>query len=399
MWYFFGPKVVFGEEAVNYLENIKGSKCFIVTDQNIRQLGVLDPLLEALNRFEKSFEIFDEVKPDPREEDIMKGKEISISYSPDIIIALGGGSVMDTAKAIWAMTEFPHMVIDDLHPFNEELLTLGRKISMVAIPTTSGTGAEATWAMIISRLQEGIWIKLEQAHKSCVPQFAILDPVFTQKMPPKLTVSTAFDALAHSIEAITTSWRSEYSNALCTKAIELIFKWLPIAVKDGNNLEARDYLHQAANMAGMGFGNSQVHIGHAMGHSWGAIFHTPHGISVGIILKYVLMFLINNNDPEDMGKELLGKLSKKLGWAKWEDNDKLAAKIIVNKIKSLESECGFPKKLADLDISQEDLDKNMAKLIALCYQSPSCVMAPRSPNQEEYKKLFNYAYEGKDVDF
>ncbi len=399
MWFFFSPKVVFGDEAINYLQNIKGDKCFIVTDKNIKDLGMVKILTDALDTCGKQYEIFAEVLPDPHEEDIMKGKGACITYSPDIIIGLGGGSVIDTAKAIWAMNEFPNFAIDDLHPFNEELLSLGKKTTMVAIPTTSGTGAEATWAIIVSRFQNGVWVKLEQSHKSCIPHYAILDPVFTKGMPPKLTVATAFDALAHSFEGITSDWKNEYSNAMCLKAIELIFKWLPIAVKDGKNIEARDHLHQAANMAGMGFGNSQVHIGHALGHSWGAIFHTPHGLSVGIFLKYILMYLINNPDENDIGKQILGKLSKQLGWAEWRDDNRSSANIIIEKIKQLEKECEFPQTLKEIGVSKEDIEQNSDMIVSLCYQSPSCVMSPRSPDSEDYKKLLLYAYEGKDIDF
>ncbi|MFX1393265.1 MAG: iron-containing alcohol dehydrogenase, partial [Promethearchaeota archaeon] len=379
MWFFFSPKVIFGEDAINYLENIKGEKCFIVTDKNLEELGLVKLLTDKLEKYNKSYKIFTEVRPDPHEEDIMKGKNQCISYSPDIIIGLGGGSVIDSAKAIWAMNDNPEFTVDDLHPFNEALLTLGTKTSMIAIPTTSGTGSESTWAMIVSRLQNNIWIKLEQAHKSCMPQIAILDPVFTKGMPPKLTAATGFDALAHSIEGLSSDWRNEYSNAMCTKAIELIFKWLPIAVSDGNNTEARDYMHQAANMAGVGFGNSQVHIGHAMGHSWGAIFHLPHGLAVGTFLKYIVMYLLNNPNEKDISKEIYGKLAKQLGWAKWEDDNKKAAFTIVDKIKELEKACNLPGNLKDFGVSQEDFEKNLDTLIMLCYQSSSSVMTPRAP--------------------
>ncbi|MFX1294345.1 MAG: iron-containing alcohol dehydrogenase [Promethearchaeota archaeon] len=399
MWYFFSPKVVFGEESVNYIENIKGEKCFIITDKNLEELGLVKILTDKLDSYNKVYKIFTDVKPDPHEEDIMKGKEECISYSPDIIIALGGGSVIDTAKAIWAMNDNPDFTVDDLHPFNDKLLTLGRKTSMIAIPTTSGTGAETTWAIVISRLQNDIWIKLEQAHKSCMPQIAILDPVFTMGMPPELTAATGFDALAHSIEGISSDWRNEFSNAMCLKAIELIFKWLPIAVKDGDNKEARDYMQQAANMAGLGFGNSQVHIGHAMGHSWGAIFHLTHGLAVGTFLKYVTMYLLNNRNENDISKEIFSKLVKQLGWAKWEDENKKAAFIIVKKIKELEKACNLPGNLKAFGVSKQDFENNLDMLITLCYQSSSSVMSPRSPDSEDYKKLFTYAYEGKDIDF
>ena len=399
MWYFYAPKVIFGEDALNFIEKIEGKKCFVVSDKTIEQLGYLKILTDKLKQYGKNFESFLEVQPDPHEEDILKGKEACNSYSPDIIIALGGGSVMDTAKAIWAMYEYPDFRIDDLHPFKDELYNLGKKCIMVAVPTTSGTGSEATWATIVSRLQNDIWIKLEQAHKGLMPLYAILDPIFPIGMPSKLTAATGFDALAHSIEAISADWKNEYSNAIALKAIELIFKWLPIAVKDGKNKEARDFMHQAANMAGLAFGNSQVSIGHAMGHSWGAVFHTPHGLAVGTFCKYILQYFLNDPDKKDKSVEIYGKLAKQLGWAKWADDNKKAASIVIDKIKELEKATGMPGKFKDIGISKKDFENNVDTLISLCFQSSSSVMAPRAPDTEDYKKLFTCAYEGKDVDF
>ena len=151
MWFFFSPNIVYGEDALDFLENIPGQKCFIITDQILEELGYLKILTDKLDKFGREYEVFKDVKSDPHEEDVLKAKDICISYAPDQIIGLGGGSVMDTAKAVWALYEYPEFVIDDLHPFNIKLYDLGKKAKMIAIPTTSGTGAETTWATIISR--------------------------------------------------------------------------------------------------------------------------------------------------------------------------------------------------------------------------------------------------------
>lgn len=399
MWYFFSPNIIYGEDALDFLENISGKKCFIVSDKNLEELGYIKILTDKLDKFGRQYEIFNDVKPDPREEDILAAREKCISYTPDIIIALGGGSVIDTAKSVWALYEYPQFVVDDLHPFNPDLYNLGSKSKMVAIPTTSGTGAETTWAVVISRFEDNVWKKLEQAHRGFTPNYAIVDPIFPSGMPSKLTAGTGFDALAHSLEGLTAVWRNEFSNALSLKAIELVFKYLPIAYKDGNNMEARDYVHQAATIAGLAFGNSQAHLGHAMGHSWGAIFHTHHGVAVGIFLVYITQFCLNNTDESDQTAAILGKLSKQLGWSKWEDDDKKAAYIAIDKIKELQKQVNLPSRLKDLEISREDFDKNLDMLVSLCFQSSCSVMSPRGSNASEFKKLFTYAYEGKDIDF
>ncbi|MFX0188898.1 MAG: iron-containing alcohol dehydrogenase [Candidatus Hodarchaeota archaeon] len=398
MWFFFSPNIIYGEDSLNFLENISGEKCFIVTDKNLEELGYVKILTDRLEKFGREYKIFNEVRPDPREEDVLKGKEECIAYSPDLIIALGGGSVMDTAKAIWSMYEFPELVVDDLNPFRGDLYNLGKKAKMITIPTTSGTGADVTWAVIISKFENNVWRKLEIAHKGFVPTYAIVDPIFPAGMPPELTAATAFDVLAHSFEGLISIWRNDFSDAMCLKAIELVFKYLPIAYKDPKNVEARDFMHQAATMAGLGFGNGQVHFGHSMGHSWGAVFHTPHGICVGIALPYATEYCMNNPDEKDNTIEILGTNAKKLGWSEWSDDNMKAAYIVIDKIKELQKEVNFPNKFQEI-VAREEFDKNLDTLVNLCFQSSSSVMASRSPNYADYKNLFTYAYEGKDIDF
>ncbi|MEJ2296222.1 MAG: iron-containing alcohol dehydrogenase, partial [Candidatus Lokiarchaeota archaeon] len=383
---------------LDFLENIPGQKCFIVTDRILEDLGYLKLLTDKLDNFGRDYEVFKDVKSDPHEEDVLKAKDICISYAPDQIIGLGGGSVIDTAKAVWALYEYPEFVIDDLHPFNIKLYDLGKKAKMIAIPTTSGTGAETTWATVISRYEDNVWKKLEQAHKGIAPMYAIVDPIFPTGMPPELTVNTGFDALAHSIEGLISVWKNEFSEAMSLKAIELIYKYLPLAYKDGTDEEARDYMHQAATMAGLAFGNSQAHLGHALGHSWGAVFHTHHGKAVGLFLPYVTQYCINNPDDKDPTIKILAKLAKQLGWCEWKEDQKKAATIVISKIKELQHELHLPTKLQDL-VSKEDFEKNLDMLINLVYQSSSSTMSPRSATAEDLRKLYIYSFEGKDIDF
>ncbi|MHA2088470.1 MAG: iron-containing alcohol dehydrogenase, partial [Promethearchaeota archaeon] len=223
MWYFFSPKIIYGEDSLNFLEKIKGKKCFIVTDKIIEELGYLKILTEKIEQYGRSYTVFNNVVPDPHEDDVMNGKEQCVSYAPDLIIALGGGSVIDSAKSIWAMYENPELTLDNIDPFNADLYSIGNRANLIAIPTTSGTGADVSWVLLISRFQNNIWRKASLGHKSLIPTYAIIDPVFPMGMSSKLTVDTAFDALAHAMEGYTSGWRNEFSNALGIKAIELIF--------------------------------------------------------------------------------------------------------------------------------------------------------------------------------
>jgi len=399
MWFFNSPNIVYGEDALDFLENIAGKKCFIVTDKPIQDLGYLKILTDKLEKLGKNFDIFNEVEPDPKEELVLKAKEKCLNYRPDLIIALGGGSVIDTAKGVWVMYEFPDFGIDDIHIFNNELYELGKKAKLIAIPTTSGTGADATYAAVISRYNDGVWQKLIQAHRGMIPIYSILDPIFPTGMPPNLTLDTGMDVLAHAMEAMIANGRNEFSNALATKAIELLFSYLPIAYKDGKNKEARDYIHQAATMAGLAFGNANVHIGHTTGHCLGAVFQIPHGRCVGLMLKYVTQYCLNNPDKADPSAEIYAKLAKQLGWAKWEDNNEKAANIVIEKIKELFNKVGFPEKIEELGISKEQLENNLNSLVNFCFQDASGSMCPRLPSKADFENIYRYAYEGKDIDF
>jgi len=398
MWYFFGPNIIYGEDALDFMENIPGEKAFIVSDKVLDELGYIKILTDKLDELGRKYEIFTDVVPDPREEDIMNASKKCIEYSPDLVIGLGGGSVIDTAKACYAIYEYPEYTIDDLHPFQPDLYNI-KKSKLVAIPTTSGTGAETTMAVVVSRLEDDVWKKYEQAHKGMIPHFAIVDPVFPSGMPSRLTAETGFDALAHSIESLTGTWRNEFSDAMTLKAIELIYKYLPIAVKDGKNQEARDMMHQAATMAGLSFGNSQAHIGHSMGHALGAIFHTTHGQAVGLYLPYILQFCLNNPDESNDTVKRVARLVKQLGWAKWDEEDKKAANVMVSKIKELAKEVNLPIAAKELNIPKEDYEKNIDGMIQLCFESAISTCSPRSANGDAFRKIFLKAYEGQDVEF
>jgi len=398
MWFFFSPNIIYGPDSIDFMENISGNKCFIITDKVVKDLGYLKILTDVLDKTGKKYEVFDDVVPDPREEGVLKARELCLNYAPDIIIALGGGSVMDTAKVVWVLYEFPEFSLDDIHAFRNDLYDMGKKAKLVAIPTTSGTGAETTFVGIISRYEEEIWKKFFFLHRGLIPTYAIIDPIFPMGMPTELTVNTAFDALAHSIEGLGSLWRNEFSNALALKAIELIFNYLPVIYKDGKNQEARDFLHQAATIAGLAFGNAQVHIGHTLGHSWGSMYHIHHGKSVGIVLKYVTQFILNDPDKDDAIK-IYAKLAKQLGWASWSEGDKKAAEKVIEKLVNLQKEVNFPMNLKETGVSKEDFEKGLDSLVNLSFQDSTSVLTPRSTNGEEFKKLYQYAYEGKDVDF
>jgi acetaldehyde dehydrogenase/alcohol dehydrogenase len=399
MWFFYSPNIIFGEDSLNFLENISGNRCFIVTDKGIEDAGLLRILTENLDKYQRSYTIFNEVVPDPHEEDVMKGKEECIKYAPDLIIAIGGGSVIDTAKVIWCLYEFPEYNIDNIQVNSTELFEMGKKAKMIAITTNSGTGAETTNVAVISRYDDNVWKKVFCMNKGLVPTYAIVDPIFTKNLSPKLTTSSAFDALSHSVECLVSLWGNEFSNAMALKAIELIFKYLPIVYKDGENKEARDMMHQAATISGLAFGNAQIMLAHTLGHTFGSLFHVSHGVACGIALPYAVQYVLNDPNERSEAVKIYSKLAKQLGWAKWDEDNKKAAHKVVDKIKEIQKEVSFPSSLKETGVSKKDFEENFKTLIMLCFQEASSVLVPRVPNRADFEKLFTYTYEGKDIDF
>jgi alcohol dehydrogenase class IV len=396
---FFGSNIIYSSGALDYLKNIQGSKCFIITDKVLEGLGFVKILSEKLDKLGKVYQIFNEVRPDPREDDILKAKKLCLSYKPDLIIGFGGGSSMDTAKVVWALYEFPRFTLDDIQPDNEELYGLGKKSKLIAIPTTSGTGAETTFAAVISRFKDGLWKKLDLVNTGMMPTYSIVDPAFPASMPQNLTVNTGFDALAHSFEALTSRQKNKFSDAICLQALELIFEYLSIVYTDGKNQQARDYMHQAATMASMGENNSPCHLGHSMGYGLGTLFKIPHGKTVGIALPYVLQFLINNPKKRDNTCQVLATIAKKLGWSEWNRKDyKKIATEIVDKIKYLQTKVNFPTKFEEI-ISKEEFESKLDLLVKISQETPNYVLSPRRVSTKDFKKLFQYAFQGKTIDF
>ncbi|GAB4318827.1 MAG: iron-containing alcohol dehydrogenase [Promethearchaeota archaeon] len=398
MWFFYAPNLIFGDGALDHLEQIPGTKCFVVTDPGIVQAGLLEILTKKLDACGKSYEVFSEVEPDPHEETIYRAAEQCRAYEPDIIIGLGGGSSLDSAKCVWVFYERPDLkTVDEIHPFQQ--LNTGVKAKLVAIPTTSGTGAETTSAVVVTRINpDGVAVKLEQLNKEVIPTYAIVDPVFPKGMPAKLTTATAFDALGHCLECLVSTWRNVFSDAFAVHATKMIFEYLPRVVKDPSDLEAREQMHNAATMAGLAFGNSQVHIGHGIAHVLGAVFHVPHGVAVGLTIPGVMEYVINNPD-DPASRDKYSWAAKALGVASWDDEPAAAAKKLVEKVRELQSTCGFPLTLRDAGVTREQLDDKIEQVTDLCLQSGAVVMCPRPIRKETFRKLVEYSFEGKPVDF
>jgi alcohol dehydrogenase class IV len=269
--------------------------------------------------------------------------------------------------------------------------TLGlNKAKMVAIPTTSGTGSEVTWALVLTDTEEKR--KFSTGSRELVPTLAIVDPSLTEALPPRVTADTGLDALTHGIEGYTATWANDFSDGLCLKACQLVFDYLERAVRDGSDMEAREKMGVAASLAGLGFGNSNLGLAHAMGHSFGSLFKQPHGRAVALYLPYITEFTANAG---------LGRYVDIVRFLDWSDSrdPEVAGRILVDKIRELQRAVGQPMRIADFGISRADFEATLPKLIEYAEQDTQFFTAPRIPESEELAQMFEYVYEGKAIDF
>jgi alcohol dehydrogenase class IV len=388
MWYFVTPEVVFGRDAVTRLSQLEGKSAFIVTDGNMVKLDFVDKVKEQLSMAGIESSVFDGVEPDPSVETVKKGASEMSRCGPDWVVALGGGSVLDAAKAMWVGYERPDIRIEELNPFGPPL-GLRSKARLVCIPTTSGTGAEATWGIVLTVTEEQR--KMSVGSRETTPDIAIVDPAFALEMPPGLTAQTGMDVLTHAIEGFTSTWKNDFSDGLCLRAIQLVFQYLPIAYKDGKDMEAREKMHNAACMAGIGFINSMCALAHATGHSLGGIFHIPHGRAVGLFLPYTIEFI--GDSREDLWAEIAYSIRLKV------PKGKKAAPILARAIRTLASGINEPLSIKELGIPSDSFDNSMGKLVDYAMSDFQLVTTARAPGSEETEKFFRYAYDGKSIDF
>lgn len=389
MWYFKNPFLVFGEGALDYLEQIPMNKVFIVTDKVMQQLGFIELLEKKLKNIPT--QIFDEVEPDPSLQTVQKGAKACQEFGPDHIIAIGGGSVMDAGKGIFFLYHYPDQTLESINPFvtYPELHT---KAKYITITTTSGTGADVTWAAVLTDTANNR--KLTTPSRQLVPDVAIIDPAFPTEMPPALTAATGLDALTHAIEGYTSRWRNDFSDAYSIKSVEFIFKYLPRAYEKGEDPEAREKMHNAATMAGLSMGNSQVGFMHSIGHTIGAVMHKQHGFCVGMAMPYVMEFTRNN---EEMVVQQLADIGRR-GLLLTGSDAEICEELIL-KVRSLIKDLNAPIKIPDLGISKAEFDENLPTLVKFTNEDSSISMTIPMPDLQQIEKMYQYMWEGKRVDF
>ncbi len=319
--------------------------------------------------------IFSDFSPEPDFEEISRNLKGVSEFQPDWIIGVGGGSSMDASKIIFALYERPEMELYDITPLNP--LGLRQKSRLVAIPTTSGTGSECSWAAVISDKKERR--KNELASVEILPDYAILDPEMVLKLPRLQTVSTAVDAITHAIESYTSTWNNPYSDALAEEALSLILHNIKSVLDNPDNVETRNLVHIGASMAGLSFSNSQIGMAHALGHAMGAVFRQPHGTSVGIFLPAVVA-LNSINSIERFNRLNLAFPAE------------LREKDLQSSLRKLFKIIGQPLSLMDAGITREQFDESRDELVSLAMESTGMLTNPYEASTEEVEKVLEECY-------
>jgi len=361
-------------------------RAFIVSDEfNEKNAKKVAQFLET-DGF--TTEIWAKTLPEAPIENVQDAAEYMKKFEPDLIMAVGGGSVMDLSKGAWILYERPDLTdLGMISPLDK--LNLRHKAILAAVPTTAGTGSECTPAAVFH--DTASHRKIPVAHDELIPDVAILSPVFTISMPPKLTAGTGLDVLAHAVDAVTAPAGNEFTEPLALKAIEMIFQWLPKAYKNGDDREARFRMILAANIAGIAFGNvGGCHLTHSFGHSLGAVFELHHGLCVGFFIPYTLQYCQNITN-------------KHLAICKTLDipapNAEEALNNLVSKVRGLLTELEVPLALKDFGISKNDFKEQLPKLVEYAYGDVDTFLSPRPITTEQCEKFLKYTYEGKDIDF
>ncbi len=389
MWYFSSPEIVFGEDALSHLAGLQGRTAMLVTDATLVRLGMAARVLDLLAQTGMRVCVFDQVEPEPSLEVVRRGAETLRECGADWIIALGGGSVIDAAKGMWVLYASPGTEVEGINPV--ERYDLRRKARLAAIPTTSGTGSETTWAIVLSHPQERR--KLGLGTREAVPDLSILDPSLVADLPAQLTADSGLDALVHAIEGYTASFHNDFSDGLCLQAAGLVLRSLERAYHNPHDREARERMHNAAAIAGLGFGNAMAGLAHGLGHALGGVFSIPHGRAVALFLPYTIEYTAIGADVPARYAELAYHLRLPCG------SEQQAAAALAEEVRRLSRSLGQPLCARDCGISEEDYRQALPLLVDNALNDTSTIMAARVPGSRDLQRLFEAAYFGAPVEF
>lgn len=381
--------VYYGKGTLDNLRNLQGKRAVVaVGGGTMKRLGFLDKVVSLLKEAGMEIKLIENIESDPSVETVMRGAEIMREFEPDWIVAMGGGSPIDAAKAMWIFYEYPDSKFEDLiEPFS--LPTLRQKAKFVAIPSTSGTATEVTAFSVITDYSTGV--KYPLADFNITPDIALIDPALAESMPQKLTAHTGMDALTHAIEAYVSVCNSVFTDPLALKAVTMVNEYLLDSY--AGDMSAREQMHYAQCLAGMAFSNALLGIVHSMAHKTGAAFrtgHIPHGCANAIYLPYVIQF------NAKACKERYVHIAKAMGLAG--TDDELVEKLC-DKITQMNKAMDIPLTLQEFGIDEEEFKEKIPSISARAIEDACTGSNPRTITVEEMQRLFDCIYYGKKVDF
>lgn len=398
---YLSSKIYVGKAALlrvtRYLEAMLDKperRALIITDSFTQKF--VKKVTDYLDLIEMEYRVWSGAKPEVPIETIYEGVKVCEEYKPQVLFALGGGSVMDTTKMVMVKYEKPEVNLMMILPYFGSLGLRKKMKFFIAIPTTSGTGSEVTQVAVITDTDRDPPKKIEVIADELCADITILYTDFVKDMPPFLTMATGLDAFSHAIGSFVSNWGSPYIDAMNSTAIKEIVKFLPRAYKYGaKDIEARDHMQMASLMAGIGFGNTVPGIDHSLGHSFGKIFGVHHGLSVGLFSPISIDFQVK---VTDRWKLLLPIFKIEIENKSRDELYKEFLQSVKDFILSLDAPICV-KDLKDPVINKEEYFSKLDLLAEYADDDAVSLTSYRTVNRKLYKKIFEYAWDGRDIDF
>lgn len=371
------PRIQFGPDALATLNDLPAQKVLLVTDRTMITCGLVDRLTDLWEQRAIPFRIWDNVVPDPNIATIVRGMKVMEADSPDLVVALGGGSVIDAAKAII-------YVLHQLRPNNV-------RPCFVAIPTTSGTGSEVTSFSVVKSGVE----KLVLVDALMLPDIAILAPELVASVPPAITADTGMDVLCHALEAFVSRHASDFSDAMAEKAIKLVFSHLPDCWRHGDNLLAREKMHNASCMAGIAFTNASLGITHSLAHALGGTFGVPHGRANTLLMTQVIAFNADyHGQCATKAAQRYAHLAGLLGLPAATLREGVHNLMLA--VKTLKAELKLPGAIGDTTIDTAQFEQQLPEMVAQALRDSCTPGNPVTPDAAQLSAIYRAAWEGSD---
>ena len=412
-WVKLPPKIYFERNSIQYLHDMKVmERAMIVTDRGMYTLGNVAKIENVIRsrRNHVEIELFYDVESDPSIDTVYKGVELMNKFQPDVVIALGGGSAMDAAKVMWLLHEHPEVNFDDIKQKFMDIRKrafkfpeLGKKVRLICIPTTSGTGSEVTPFAVITDKKANK--KYPLTDYALTPQVAIVDPEFALTMPASIAADTGIDVLTHAIEAYVSILASDFTDGWAKQAVKLVFDYLPRSVKNGkNDPEAREKMHNAATIAGMAFANAFLGMNHSMAHKIGGEFHVPHGRTNGILLPHVIRY--NGQVPTKLN--IWPKIENYKADIKYMELAQLiglnpktpeeGVEMFAQAVEDLCDEVNLARNFKSQGIKKEDWFNALHRMAMNAYEDQCTPANPRMPMVADMEKIMAKCWDYNDPD-